>query len=184
MRDTFGGIVVVAVVIGALSYFNSTKSGRAIADPVKLNHALVNKQKTTQLVQAYTAFMTQAYQAAAGQIGVAELRKSQDRVIAVQTEMQVEITALQVPDSKTARDFYQATLTMRTNQAALVKTAMAEIIQTVENPSLSVPARNARIQQLWQQVVAKEQVDLKAVHTAQEAFAREHNIRLLPNLSL
>ena len=55
------------------------------------------------------------------------------------------------------------------------------VIETAQDQRLSLEARTAKIKQLWDGVVAKESADMKAVQSTQQAFAQQHNMRIVPS---
>jgi hypothetical protein len=106
-------------------------------------------------------------------------RAYEDLKQAVQ-QVQGEVNALTVPPTASARRFYEAEQEFLKAEEKMVQGNAAEMVRVAENRRLPVRQRAARVQQIFQAMAQDEQRDLQTLQAAQQVFARENNIRLLP----
>lgn len=91
----------------------------------------------------------------------------------------VEVQGLKVPSKQSSKDFYTAELKyldMREQNVA----DFSEMVRILEDKTTGLAAKTTKLRQLEDKVIADEKRELDALHLAQNAFAKDHNMVILP----
>jgi hypothetical protein len=132
-----------------------------------------------QLNDAVKEFSTHLAGALAGDKDVVlALRKAYKKMKETLVKMKLEMEAVKVPPAPTARKFYDAVSNRVANFEKRLDDYSA-IIRTVEDQSLSPEDKKEKVLSVAKRIDRGEAADGAAIHSAQEAFAREYNFTLL-----
>jgi len=107
------------------------------------------------------------------------LRTSYQKMKQTLVKVKPELEAIRVPPKQSARDFYAAVLEWVANFEKRLDDYVA-IVRTIENQTLSVEEKRAKIQPIANRIDRGQAADSVAASTAQEAFARDYKVKLLP----
>jgi hypothetical protein len=135
---------------------------------------------TDQLDGAAKEFSLHLAGAIAGDKGeAAALRKSHQKMKQTLVKVRPDLEAVKVPPKQSARDFHAAELNWVANFEKRLDDYRA-IVRTVEDPALSPEEKRAKIVPIARGIDRGEPADTAVLVLAQQAFARDYKITLLP----
>jgi hypothetical protein len=113
-------------------------------------------------------------------VSLPEVRKRYKNVQKVLADVKKAASALKVPDSESARKFARTYDRFLKGQEEFIKKEFQELLSLVEGSNPPDQQVRARLRKILQQVGEREATTLREVQQAQEAFAKEHGIKLEP----